>query len=104
MAAAHAQRVQAITDTFRLAGATAPDRARSLAALALQDTAETAELARAGVLVAGDRPHTWYFSEAAAVARRDVGGRTTRRVLVVALLLTAVLALLAGVLIATRRT
>ncbi len=103
IAAAHAQRVQEITDAFRVAGATAPDRAQSLAALGVQHTAESEELARAGVLVPGRASGTWYLDEAAVVARRQAGTRTPRWVLVVMLVLVVVGAVAAGVLLASRK-
>ena len=104
MAAAHAQRVQAVTDAFRLAGATAPERARSLQALGVVHAAEAAELANAGVLVRGSGRDTWYLSEAAIVARRDAGARMSARALVLVVLLLAVVAAVGvGVLLAKRR-
>ena len=103
MVAAHSQRVQEVTDAFRLGDATAPERARSLEALGVAHAAEAAELADAGVLVPGPAAGTWYLSEAAVVARRSSGGRATRRVFVVVLLLTLVLIGAAGVLVASRQ-
>jgi hypothetical protein len=104
MAAAHARRVQQVTDACRLGHATAPERARSLEALGVGDrAAEAAELARAGVLVPGAAPSTWYLDEAAVIARRRSGASGTQRALVVLLLATA-LALGAGVLLATWRS
>ena len=104
MAAAHAQRVQAVTDAFRLAGATAPERARSLQALGVEHAAEAAELANAGVLVRGSGRDTWYLSEAAVVARRNAGLRVSSRALVLIVLLLAALAALgAGMLLTNRR-
>ena len=104
MAAARAQRLQDVTDAFRLGDATAPQRARSLEALGVAHAAEAAELADAGVLVPGPAAGTWYLSEAAVVAQRRSGGRATRRALVVVLLLTAVMVAAAGVLLASRRS
>ena len=102
-AAAHARRVQEVTDAFRLAGATAPERAQSLAALGLTHAAAVDELARAGVLVAGPGRETWYLSEAAVVARRDAP--VPRRMLVVlVIVLLATMAILVGVLLANRGT
>ena len=104
MAAAHAQRLQAVTDAFRLAGATAPERARTLAALGIAQSSEVAELARVGVLVPGPGRDSWYLSEAAVVARRAAGARTGPRALVLILLLLAVVgAGGVGVLLANRR-
>lgn len=103
IAAAHAQRVQEITDAFRIAGATAPDRARSLAALGVQHTAEAEELAQAGVLVSGRASGTWYLDEAAIVARRDAGTKTPRWLLVVIIILAAVGVAAVGMLLASRQ-
>jgi hypothetical protein len=103
MAAAHAQRVQAVMDAFRLAGATAPERARSLAALGLTHTAEAAELANAGVLVRGPGRDSWYLSEAAVVARRKAGRHSHRTaLLVLILLLVATGAVAVGMLLRNR--
>lgn len=100
-AAAHARRIREVTDAFRLAGATAPERARPLDALGVTQASAVDELARAGVLVPGPGPDTWYLSEAAVIARRD--RRVPRRVLVVlVLLLVATMALLLGTLMASR--
>jgi hypothetical protein len=98
IAAAHAQRIQAVTDAFRVAGATAPERARPLAALGITHESAVAELARAGVLLRGPGHDTWYLSEAAVVARRNARRNVPRAVLVVLIVLLAVLAIAAGVL------
>jgi hypothetical protein len=105
MIAARAQRLQAVTDAFRIAGATAPERARTLAALGLGRCEEVAELARVGVLVAGPERDSWYLSEAAVVARRAAGARKGSRALMlsVLLLLAVVGAVALGVLMANRR-
>ena len=104
LAAAHAQRVQAVTDAFRIAGATAPERARTLEALNVTHAAEAAELARVGVLVPGPERDSWYLSEAAVVARREAGARIGSRALVLILLLLAVVGAVAiGVLLEHRR-
>ena len=103
MAAAHAQRVQAVTDAFRLAGATAPERARTLAALGIAQSSEVAELARVGVLVPGPGRDSWYLSEAAVVARRRAGTRLGSRSLVLIILLLVVVGAVAvGVLLRNR--
>jgi hypothetical protein len=104
MIAAHAQRVQAVMDAFRLAGATDPDRARTLAALAVRHAAEAEELARGGVLLPGPGRDTWYLSEAAVVARRGPDARPARSVVIVIMLLVALGALAVGVLLANRHS
>jgi hypothetical protein len=104
LVAARAQRLQAVTDAFRVAGATAPERARTLAALGVAQAEEVAELARVGVLVPGPERDRWYLSEAAVVARRAAGARSGSRTLVLILLLLAVVGAVAvGVLLANRR-
>lgn len=79
-AAAHAKRVQDVVDAFRLADATAPARARSLADLAVVRDGVVDELSRANVLVPGAQAGTWYLSETAVVARRDAQSHTGRNV------------------------
>lgn len=101
--AAHARRVQEITDAFRVAGATAPDRAQSLAALGIEHIADAEQLAQAGVLVPGRASGTWYLDETAVVARRRAGSRTPRWVLVLLLVLAVLGAIAAGVLVASRQ-
>ena len=105
MAAAHAQRVQAVTDAFRLAGATAPERARTLAALGVAPGAEVAELTRVGVLVPGPGRDSWYLSEAAVVARRRAAGTRlgSRTLVLIILLLVVVGAVAVGVLLQQNR-
>ena len=93
-AAARRQRLERVLDGFRVAGATAPERGRSLANLGLAPSAEVEELMRAGVIVAGDQRSTWYLNEGAYVAFRD--SRPRRQGLRVAL--AVALALLAAVL------
>ncbi|GLC24673.1 hypothetical protein [Roseisolibacter agri] len=98
IAAAHAQRVQAVTDAFRLAGATAPERARPLAALGVGHESVVDELARAGVLLRGPGGDTWYLSEAAVVARRDARRNVPRVVLAIIAILVGVAVFLVGTL------
>ena len=102
MAAQHAQRVQEVTDAFRLADATAPARARTLAELQIAHAAEVEELARAGVLVQGPRRDSWYLSEAAVVARRRGAGRLPRKIVVLLLVLAGLLAVGLGVFVGMR--
>ena len=93
-AAAHARRIREVTDAFRLAGATAPERARPLDALGAMSASAVDELARAGVLVPGPGHDTWYLSEAAVIARRD---RAVPRRLLVALMLVLVGVMAVGI-------
>jgi hypothetical protein len=102
-AAARARRIREVTDAFRLAGATAPERAQSLATLGVTHASAADELARAGVLVAGPGRDTWYLSEAAVIARRDA--RVPRKLLVVlVIVLLATMAIGIGALMANRGT
>ena len=95
-AAAKKKRREHILDVFRVAGATAPERARSLAEIGLAESFELDELMRAGVICSGQQRSTWYLDEASFIALRDTRqGQAVRIVLVVVL---AVLAILAGVL------
>ena len=75
----HARREQEVTTAFRLAGATAPARARSLADLAVAHLDAVASLARAGVLVPGPGAETWYLDEGVVEARRRAEERAARR-------------------------
>lgn len=106
IAAEHARRMQEVTDAFRVAGATAPERARSLEELNLAHVASGAEaLARDGVLLPGRGHDTWYLSEAAVVARRRARARMPRpAVLLLAVLLLATGAILMGVVMAGPRS
>ena len=86
-AAAHARRLQNILDSFRLAGATAPERARTLDQLGVGRDRELEELIDANVIVAAPSGAGWYLSESAYVARRDSGtGRLRQRLVFVAVL------------------
>ena len=102
LVAAQAQRTRAVMDAFRLADATAPDRARTLDALGIAHTAEVEQLAQQGVLVAGPRRGSWYLSEAAVVARRRAARPHRTVLLVIVVLLAALGAGLVGLLLAAR--
>jgi hypothetical protein len=97
VAAQHARRVRDVMDAFRLAGATAPERARTLSALGVTHDSEVAQLEGQGILVPGPGAGTWYLSEAAVVARRDrLPPKALRVVLAV---LVGLLVVLLGVLL-----
>ena len=90
-AAAHRRRINHVLDAFRVAGATAPDRARALDTLVPARSREVDELQRAGVLVASPRGDSWYLDERAYVAWRDAGmSRRARALLLIAVLLLAI--------------
>src|SRR5687768_10280140 len=73
-----------LCDVFRLADATAPARARTLAQLGLERREAFARLEAAGVLRAERRG--WYLDEAALIARRPAdSSRIVRIVVIVAL-------------------
>jgi hypothetical protein len=95
-AAAKRKARECILDGFRLAGATAPERARSLAELGLTQGNEMEELMRAGVICAGTQGSTWFLNEAAVIALRDSRPRTILRVLLA--VVVALLAILVGAL------
>jgi hypothetical protein len=99
IAAQHAQRLREVMDAFRVAGATAPERARTLDALGVTHAREVAELEGQGVLVPGPGAGTWYLSEAAVVARRD---RRPRGLVVATVALVAVLLVLIGLVLSNR--
>ena len=94
--AAKAKRVQNIVDAFRVADATAPDRARSLAELGVVHDREADELTGDGALVAGKRANTWYLHEAGYIARRESQSRAAvRAVVIVVAIVALVLAVVA---------
>jgi hypothetical protein len=104
-AAARARRLQSILDSFRLAGATSPERARTLDQLGVGRDGQLEDLIEASVIVAAPSGGGWYLSESAYVARRDSAtGRLRRRLVFVAILavLAAVLAVLFFVLDSSR--
>jgi hypothetical protein len=85
-AAAHRRRLNAILDAFRLADATAPERARTLDALGVSSSRELDALTQAGVLLAAPRAGAWYLNEKAYVAYRDERPRRTLRIIGVVIL------------------
>ena len=95
-AAAHAKRIQNVVDAFRLADATAPERARSLADVSVVPDAALEELTRAAVLLPGKRAGTWYLSEAAYIARREARDRAASRSVLAVAIVGAVIVLFGG--------
>jgi hypothetical protein len=91
----HALQVQEVTDAFRLAGATAPERARTLAELRIAHAHAAESLATAGLLRPGAAPDSWYLDEAAVVAQRQARARRAR-----SRPLAIVIGVLAGLLVA----
>lgn len=83
MAAARAQRVRDVMDAFRLADATAPDRARSLDEIGIAAPAEVAMLSEAGIVLQDPRTGGWWLSERAYIAHRDRQPKKAVRVLLV---------------------
>ena len=83
MAAARARRVRDVMDAFRLADATAPDRARSLDEIGITAPAEVAMLSEAGIVVQDPRSGGWWLSESAYIAHRDQQPKKAVRVLLV---------------------
>lgn len=98
-AAAKRRRMNAILDAFRLAGATAPERAISTADLGLSGSSELDDLMTRGVIVAGSRGGSWYLSEADFAEYRDERPARAMRVLSLVLLALTILgaALLIGI-------
>lgn len=83
MAAARARRVRDVMDAFRLADATAPDRALSLDEIGIAAPAEVAMLSEAGIVVQDPRTGGWWLSERAYIAHRDQQPKKAVRVLLV---------------------
>lgn len=98
-AAARRRRLQRVLDSFRIADATAPDRARTLASLGMTDSAELTHLIDSGVVVAGRAQGTWFLNEGAYVAHRDAKRVHIRRRMVILLgCLMFILGVAAGIL------
>lgn len=97
-AAAKRRQTNAILDAFRLAGATAPERAASTESLGLSGSRELDDLVTNGVIVASSQTGTWYMSEAAYVEHRDARPARALRVLALVVLALTILgvALLIG--------
>ena len=99
-AAAHMRRLQKIVDAFRLADATAPDRARVLAELSLDpNQREMKELIRDGVVRNGFSANHWFLSEEGYIARRRIQSRRTQIALFAVLFLVLAIAVV-GMLVA----
>jgi hypothetical protein len=89
-------------ERFRVADATAPDRAQSLESLGLQPNAAVNRLAAAGVIVPGTRAGRFYVSEVALAAyKKRQAGRV--RIAAAAGFVVALAALLAALLVVTAR-
>ena len=98
-AAARRRRMQRVLDAFRIADATAPERARSLESLGLSEAREVAELIESGIVARGGRD-LWYLNEGAYIAHRDARRVRVSRVMVVVLACAVfVLGALIGVLL-----
>ena len=69
--AARQRRIQDVIDAFRVAGATAPDRARSLDELGVTNLDEANSLLESGALSSGRERGTYYLNEAAVIAIRE---------------------------------
>ena len=103
MAAASSARArQRVLDAFRIAGATAPERARPLDALGLKLDATLEACIRADVVRRGKRDGELWLDEAAYVARRDGNERKAVK-LVIILMLALLLGTLAALLLLGRR-
>ena len=91
IAAARARRIREVIDAFRLADATAPDRARSLEFIGARHMDEVDVLGRVGVLVHDPRTGAWWLSERAYAEHRDQQSRKAVRVLLAVLAIALVL-------------
>jgi hypothetical protein len=96
--AARQLRIQKVVDAFRLADATAPDRARRLEDLGLVPGGEARDLIVEAVLLPGPREGTYYLSEAGMIYRRDER-KGIKVIIIVALVVLAI-----GALFLTRMT
>ena len=105
MIAVHAAQQQAaeraLLDTFRLADATAPDRAQSLSRLGITHGDAFERLERAGVLRNEGRDR-YYLDEAAVIARRSSGSKTSPARLITVVALVVVMLVALAVLMANR--
>lgn len=88
MAAARAQRVREVLDAFRLADATAPERALSLDEIGIAAAAEVAMLSEAGIVLQDPRTGGWWLSERAYVAHRDRQPKKAMRTLLLFITIT----------------
>jgi hypothetical protein len=101
-AAARRRRLQAVLDAFRIADATAPERARTLASIGTADSAELTYLIDSGVVAAGRSQGSWYLNEGAYVAHRDAKRVHIRRRMVILLgCVVFILGAIAGILART---
>jgi hypothetical protein len=91
VAAAAAREKADVLQRFRLADATASDRAQSLDSLGLQPNALVGRLMAAGVILPGSRANRVYLSEAALAAYERTTGNRQR--VVAAVIAAAALAL-----------
>jgi len=99
-AAARRKRLEGVLDRFRVAGATAPDRARSLADMGIAADGEVTTLMRDGVIRAGTERSTWYLNEGAYIAFRD--SRDSRPLRIVLAIVVAVLAIVVAAVLVYR--
>jgi hypothetical protein len=99
-AAARAKRMQNIVNAFRLADATAPGRARSLAEIGAERGSEFDVLVSDGVVVAA-AGGTWYLSEAGYIAREAATSRASARAIFIVMGLAIALAII-GLFMAVR--
>ena len=94
--------MQHITDAFRLADATSPDRATTFDALSVDaDQSETRRLISDGVLAPARQEGFWYLNEVAFIAHRDA--RHVRLRVAVLVVVLVALAFLATGMVLVRR-
>ena len=96
-AAAHRRRLNHVLDTFRIAGATAPERARTLDDLQLQTNRELEELVSEGVLVQRGRSSDWWLDEMVYARWRDRRRHSRAAVLIAIALVVAAGLLVLGI-------
>lgn len=91
VAAQRARRLRDIVDAFRIADATAADRARTLSEVAVPSSSEVETLAAAGILVHDVRSGGWWLNERAFISHRDRHPKRALRLLLVFVAIALVL-------------
>jgi hypothetical protein len=98
--AAKQRQIQEIIDAFRLADATAADRAKSLDTIGLTHSGQLKDLLVEGVLMSGPREGTYYLSEPGYIYRRE--DRRGLKAVVIVMIIILVIGVLLIPVMATR--
>ena len=86
IAAVRKRRRREILDAFRLADATAPERARTIESLGLAGNRELDHFIEERLIVPGSRAGSMYLDESAWVAHRDASSSRQMRIIAAAVL------------------